>query len=47
MSNGYWAEAVETAAYLRNRATKSALQEDNTAYEMWYEKKPDVGFSVV
>lgn len=42
LSNGYWAEAVMTAAYLRNRVTTSALQEDKTPFEMWYERKPDI-----
>lgn len=41
LPNGYWAEAVSTAAYLRNRAATSALQ-DKTPFEMWYEKRPDV-----
>ncbi len=43
-SNGYWADAVATAAYLRNRATTSALQEDKTPYEMWYETSVIFGF---
>lgn len=41
LPNGYWAEAVLTAAYLRNRTT-STFQEDKMPYEMWYERKPDV-----
>ena len=42
MPNGYWAEAIATAAYLRNRATTSVLQESKTPYEMWCEKKPNI-----
>ena len=41
MSNSYWGEAVLTTTYLMNRLTTSALQEDKTLYEMWYEKRPD------
>ena len=42
LPTNYWAEAVATAAYLRNRATTSSLKEDKTPYEKWYERKPDV-----
>ena len=42
LSNNYWAEAVATAAYLRNRTTTSALKEEKTPYEKWYERKPDI-----
>ena len=38
----YWAEAVATATYLRNRTTMSALKENKTPYEKWYERKSDV-----
>ena len=41
MPNGYWAEAVSTAAYLRNRVTTSALH-DKTPFELWYGKRPNV-----
>ena len=37
LSNNYWAEAVATAAYLRNRTTTSSLKEEKTPYEKWYE----------
>ena len=30
LPNAYWAEAVATAAYLKNRLTTSALKEDTT-----------------
>lgn len=42
LPTNYWAEAVATAAYLRNRTTTSALKENKTPYEKWYERKPDV-----
>ena len=35
----HWAEAVATAAYLRNR---TALKEKKTPYEKWCERKPDL-----
>lgn len=37
----FWAEAVNTAVYLRNRSTVSGLQ-SKTPFEVWYGKKPDV-----
>ena len=38
----YWAEAVATAAYLRNRVSTSAFHEKATPYERWYGRKPDL-----
>ena len=38
----YWAEAVATAAYLRNRTPTRALKEKKTPYEKWCERKPDL-----
>ena len=38
----YWAEAVSTATYLRNRIVTSALKSKKTPYEMWFGKKPDL-----
>jgi len=40
LSNAYWAEAVATAAYLRNRSVTTAT--DKTPYERWYGRKPDL-----
>lgn len=37
----FWAEAVNTAIYIRNRSTVSGLGE-KTPFEMWTRKKPDV-----
>ena len=42
LPNSFWAEAVATAVYLRNRSESSALKEDMTPYEKWYGRKPDV-----
>ena len=44
LSNAYWAEAIATAAYLRNRTTMSALKSEVTPYEKWYERKPEVSY---
>ena len=44
VSNGYWAEAVATATYIRNRTSSSALKHKKTPAEHWYGKKPDVSF---
>ena len=38
----FWAEAVSTAVYLKNRSPSSYIK-DSTPYERWHEKKPDVG----
>ena len=37
----FWAEAVNTAVYLRNRSPTSALK-DKTPFECWFGDKPDV-----
>ena len=37
----FWAEAVQTAVYLRNRSPTVAL-ENKTPFECWYGRKPDV-----
>ena len=42
LPNSYWAEAVSTAAYVRNRTPTTAIKEDKTPYERWYGKKPNV-----
>ena len=38
----YWAEAVSTAAYLRNRVNTRSLKKKQTQYEKWYGRKLDV-----
>lgn len=40
---GFWAEAVSTAAYLRNRCPSKKL-DSNTPFECWYGYKPNVSY---
>lgn len=37
----FWAEAVHTAVYLKNRCVTSSLV-NKTPYEVWYQRKPDL-----
>ena len=42
LPKSFWAEAISTAAYIRNRMPTEAFREDKTPYERWYARKPDV-----
>ena len=42
LSKRYWAEAVNTAFYLKNRSPCQTLDGHMTPYEAWYGKKPDL-----
>ena len=42
LSKGFWAEAVNTANYLRNRSPCQSLRGHITPYEAWHGKKPDI-----
>ena len=42
LSKSFWAEAVATATYLRNRMVTTALKNGLTPYQMWSGKKPDL-----
>lgn len=42
LPHSFWAEAVSTAAYMRNRSPTKAMKE-LTPYEAWTGQKPDVG----
>ena len=42
LAKSYWAEAVATAAYLKNRTPTRSLEGDITPYERWYERRCDV-----
>ena len=39
----FWAEAVDTAAYLRNRTPTTAIRGYRTPYEVWYGERPNIG----
>ena len=41
LGHEFWAEAVATAVYIRNRSPTSKLK-DKTPFESWFEKKPTV-----
>ena len=41
LPQGYWAEAIAAAAYLRNRVAISPV-EQKTPHEMWYGRKPNL-----
>ena len=38
----YWAEAVATTVYLRNRVPTTAFNKKITPYERWYRRKPNL-----
>ncbi len=42
LPNMYWAEAISTAVYLRNRMPTTAIKENKTPYELWCGRKPNV-----
>jgi len=42
LSYSFWAEAVHTATYLRNRCITHAIDDGITPYELWSGKKPDI-----
>ena len=41
LSECYWAEAVATATYLRNRLPTRSLK-NKTPYERWFDRKSDL-----
>lgn len=45
LSNSYWAEAIATAVYIKNRTSTSAFKakkQKMTPYEKWYGKRPNI-----
>jgi hypothetical protein len=42
LPDSYWAEAVATAAYIRNRVLTSAFKEKVSPYQKWYQRTPDL-----
>lgn len=43
MPDMFWGEVVKTAVHILNRAPTRSL-DDKTPYEVWYKKKPNVGY---
>ena len=41
LTKGFWAEALSTANYIRNRVTTRALPSTTTPYQLWNGSKPD------
>ena len=44
LGKAYWAEAVATATYLRNRMVSAAIKSVITPYQLWYGKKPNLKY---
>ena len=42
LDDRYWAEAVQTATYIKNRLPTRSLEHNVTPYELWYGRKPDL-----
>lgn len=42
LPKSFWAEAVSTAVYVRNRVPTNAHQEATTPYQKWHHCKPDI-----
>ena len=39
----FWAEAIATAVYIRNRVTSRSLPSTTTPYHLWHGKAPEIG----
>ena len=42
LNKSFWAEAISTAAYLRNRMVTTVLKTGHTPYQLWFGKKPNL-----
>ncbi len=42
LPHSLWAEAVLTAAYIRNRMPMTVIKKNTTPFKHWYGRKPDV-----
>ncbi len=42
IANEFWAEALSTAAYIRNRVTSRSLPKNKTPFHIWFKKAPDL-----
>ena len=40
----FWPEAVEAAAYIKNRTVGLSKRDGRTPYEIWYKQKPDLSY---
>ena len=38
----FWAEALDTAVYVRNRVTSRGLPPNTTPHHLWHDEKPDI-----
>jgi len=38
----FWADAIKTAVYIKNRVTSRALPVGKTPFELWTENKPNI-----
>ena len=43
LSDKYCTEAVATATYIQNRTPTTAVKNNTTPHEQWYERKPNIG----
>ena len=44
LCGAYWAEAVQTAVFIRNRCTSSSLPKNQTPFQLWTGRKPSIRF---
>ncbi len=42
VADEFWAEAVVTAAYIRNRVTSRSLPKNKTPFDLWFGKPPNI-----
>ena len=42
LPKSYWAEAIATASYVKNRVPNSAISNEETPFQRWYGTKPDL-----
>ena len=42
LPDNYWAKAVATPAYVKNRTPTNAIKQDKTPFERWYGKKLNI-----
>lgn len=47
VGKSFWAEALQTAVYIRNRVTSSSLPPNITPHHLWYSSPPDLSHARV